>query len=149
MKKIYLFIIALTAITISSCQKDDNVEIEDPKSLLLKISETYAIGSAAKVELWSNTALSTGHQNLFIALYDSVTNKSISTATVQIMPMMEMNMNGMKMNHSAPMESPESITAINTLFPCSAVFTMPSNGTDGIWRMKIMVKKEYYSSRWH
>jgi hypothetical protein len=142
MKKIYLFIIALTAITISSCQKDDNVEIEDPKSLLLKISETYAIGSAAKVELWSNTALSTGHQNLFIALYDSVTNKSISTATVQIMPMMEMNMNGMKMNHSAPMESPESITAINTLFPCSAVFTMPSNGTDGIWRMKIMVKKE-------
>jgi len=142
MKKIYLFIIALAAITISSCQKDDNVEIEDPKSSLLKISETYAIGSSTKVELWSTTELSTGYQNLFVALYDSVTNKAISTATVHIMPMMEMNINGMKMSHSAPLESPESINAINTLFPCSAVFTMPSNGADGIWRIKVMVKKE-------
>ena len=142
MKYIFFYLIVFSIISTSSCKKDDTTEVEDPKSSLLKISETYAIGSAAKVELWSNTELSTGYQNLFVALYDSVTNKSISTATVQIMPMMEMNMNGMKMSHSAPFESPESINSINSLFPCSAVFTMPSNGTDGIWRMKIMVKKE-------
>lgn len=142
MKKIYFYFITIALIITSSCKKDNNLEIEDPKSSLLKISESYAIGSSTKVELWSKTELSTGYQNLFIALYDSISNKSISTAEVQIMPMMDMNMNGMKMSHSSPFENPASINATNSLFPCAAVFTMPSSGANGVWKMKVMVKKE-------
>jgi hypothetical protein len=141
MKKILLA--AATAITLfTSCEKDTLVEITDPKTSLLKISEAYAIGSSARVELWSKSELSTGYQNLFVALYDSASGKSISRSTVQIMPMMEMDMNGMKISHSAPFENPLSLDADNSLFHCATVFTMPSTGESGKWKMTVMVKKE-------
>lgn len=140
MKKI-LFIAYAIAI-LSSCQKDNTTEIEDPKKNLIKIADAFAIGSATKVELWSGKELNTGYQKLFIALSDSASGKAIDRSSVQILPMMFMDMNGMKMSHSAPLENPENIDALNTLFPCAAVFTMPSSGESGKWRMIVMVKKE-------
>ena len=138
-----LFFILIVAITFNSaCKKDAVLEIEDPKESLVKISEAFAIGSASKVELWSKTELSTGYQKLYVALYDSASNKTINKASVQILPMMDMDMNGMKMSHSAPLENPESIDAESSLFACAAVFTMPSSGETGKWNMLIMVKKE-------
>lgn len=142
MKKIFFFIITSAITILSSCEKDSAIETEDPKKSLIKISEAFAIGSAAKVELWSKTELSTGYQRLFIALSDSASGKTLSRSSVQILPMMDMDMNGMKMSHSAPLENPESLDADNTLFPCAAVFTMPSTGESGKWKMIVMVKKE-------
>lgn len=139
MKKILL----LAAVALfTACQKDDSIEIADPKASLNKIAEAYAIGASAKVELWSKTELSTGYQNLFVALYDSASGKAINKSTVQIMPMMDMDMNGMKMSHSAPFENPQSVDADNSLFPCAAIFTMPSTGESGKWKLNVMVKKE-------
>jgi hypothetical protein len=142
MKKIIFAAIALAITITSSCKKDSTTEIEDPKKNLIKIADAFAIGSAAKVEIWSATELNTGYQKLYIALSDSVSGKSIIRSSVQILPMMDMNMNGMKMSHSAPLENPESQDADNTLFPCAAVFTMPSTGESGKWRLIIMVKKD-------
>lgn len=142
MKKI-LFFILIAVITInSSCKKDAVLETEDPKESLIKISEAFAIGSASKVELWSKTDLGTGYQKLYVALYDSTSNKAINKASVQILPMMEMDMNGIKVTHSAPLENPENMEALNSLFTCASVFTMPSSGETGKWTMTVMVKKE-------
>ncbi len=139
MKKILL----LAAVALfTACQKDNSIEIADPKASLNKIAEAYAIGASAKVELWSKTELSTGYQNLFVALYDSASGKAINKSTIQIMPMMDMDINGMKMSHSAPFENPVSTDAENSLFPCAAIFTMPSSGESGKWKLNVMVKKE-------
>ncbi len=142
MKKILFFVLAAAITILSSCKKDGSTEIEDPKKSLIKINEAFAIGSAAKVELWSKTELNTGYQKLFIALSDSASGKALSRSSVQILPMMDMDMNGTKISHSAPLENPESMDADNTLFPCAAVFTMPSTGESGKWKMIVMVKKE-------
>lgn len=143
MKKIFIYLAAVVLAAFTSCEKNSNSpEIEDPKSSMIKISEAYAIGSAAKAELWSKTELSTGYRKLFIALYDSSSNKPLNKASVQIMPIMDMNMNGKAMSHSSPFENPQSTEAENTLFPCAAVFTMPSSGADGKWHLNVMVKKE-------
>lgn len=139
MKKILL--LAVVAM-FTACQKDNSLEITDPKASMSKISEGYAIGASTKVELWSKTELGTGYQNLFVALYDSVSGKAINRSTVQIMPMMEMDMNGMKTSHSAPFENPVSVDAENSLFQCAAVFIMPSTGESGKWALNVMVKKE-------
>lgn len=141
MKRILL--IAATIITLfTACEKDTSVEITDPKASLIKISEAYATGSSTRVELWSKSELSTGYQNLFVALYDSASGKPINRSTVQIMPMMEMNMNGTKYSHSAPSENPVSLDSDNSLFQCAAVFTMPSTDESGKWKMTVMVKNE-------
>lgn len=142
MKKIFFIAIVLAVSILSSCKKDSTIEIEDPKKNLIKIADAFAIGSATKVELWSGTALNTGYQKLYIALSDSASGKALSRSSVQILPMMDMDMNGVKTSHSAPLENPESMDADNTLFPCAAVFTMPSTGESGKWRMIVMVKKE-------
>jgi len=142
MKKILFFVFAATITILGSCQKDPIAETEDPKKSLIKISESFAIGSATKVELWSKTILGTGYQKLYIALYDSTSNKVITKASVQILPMMDMVMNGTKMSHSAPLENPENMDAENTLFASAAVFTMPSSGETGKWSIQVIVKKE-------
>ena len=142
MKKILFFVFAATITILSSCQKDPITEIEDPKKSLIKIAEGFAIGSATKVEVYSKAALGTGYQKLYVALYDSTSNKTMSKASVQVLPMMDMDMNGMKMSHSAPLENPESMDAENTLFSAAAVFTMPSSGESGKWTLQVLVKKE-------
>lgn len=142
MKKNLFIVFAVSISILSSCQKDNSIEIEDPKNKLVKIADAFAIGSSAKVELWSDTELKTGYQKLFIALSDSVSGKVLNRSSVQILPMMDMDINGTKMSHSAPLENPENIDAENTLFACAAVFTMPSSGESGKWRMIVLVKKE-------
>ena len=142
MKKILFITLAAAVSILSSCTKDSSTEIEDSKKNLVKIADAFAIGSATKVELWAGAELKTGYQKVFIALSDSASGKAISRSSVQILPMMDMDNNGVKMSHSAPLENPESMDADNTLFPGAAVFTMPSTGESGKWKMIVMVKKE-------
>lgn len=141
MNKIFIYISAVFIIASASCKKDPDPK-PDYKAGLVKITEAYASGASAKVELWAEKELSTGYQKLYLALYDSITNQILNRSAVSIMPMMEMNMDGHIMSHSAPFENPESIDAENSLFPCAAVFTMPSTGDDGKWRLEVSVKKE-------
>lgn len=141
MKKRYT--IAFLLIAFAACKKDSNTTISpDPKEGLVKVSEGYAPGAATRVELWSESTLTTGYQKLFLALYDSVSNQSLTKAAIQVMPVMDMEMNGMKMSHAAPCFQPESGQAVNTLFPCAAVFTMPGTAGQGNWSFKVAVKKE-------
>ncbi len=142
MKKFLIYLCLSLTVAVVSCKKESAKPIDELENHLLKISEAYAIGAAVKVEVWSESGLKTGYQRLYVALYDSVSNTRIHKANVEITPVMDMNNSGQKMSHSAPAENPQTDQAENMLFPCAAVFTMPSNGSDGAWRLLVMVKKE-------
>ena len=138
MKKSFLAMVlpALLAATsiLVSCSKSDTIQA-DPLESYTKQAEGYATGAAARVELYSQeSALYSGYNKFYIAVYDSVTGNRITKANIQIMPMMDMG----TMMHSAPYESPSSADAVNQLFPCSAVFIMSS--VAGSWTLKLTIQ---------
>jgi hypothetical protein len=139
---VYAFTIAVTLLT--ACKKETTnptVEIDTTKTSLVKISEAYVRGSATKVELWSDSDISTGYQKFFIALYDSVTKKPITRSIVKILPVLYEKENGSVVSSSVPVENPDSFDATQTLFQCAAVFTTPTYGDLSFWKINIMVKK--------
>lgn len=141
MKKLYAFVFLLAILT--ACKKDvDNKNITDPKEGLQKISEAYAPGVSTKIELWAKSSLTTGYNQLFVALYDSVSNQTVTKAEVRVLPVMDMEMNGMHMSHSTPSVQPESDRAENTLFPFAAVFTMPGNIDQNKWSLELTIKRD-------
>lgn len=140
MKKLYVLIFLIGVFTACTKNTDEPV-ITDPKVGLLKISEGYAIGAATRVELWSTGKLSTGFNNLYLALYDSLSNQSLNKANLQMVPVMDMVMNGMHMTHAAPCIQPESIDSENTLFGFAPVFTM-AGLDDNSWSIDVKVRKD-------
>ncbi len=130
-------ILFFALIVFSGCKKEDNpiapVTSTDPFAGLTKIAEGYAAGAAAKVQLWSKTALFTGYNNVFIAVLDSAKGTIVTDAHIHLTPMMDMGM----MKHSAPYENPASTIAVNSLFPCQIVFIMSSMG--GSWSVDVEV----------
>lgn len=133
MKSLTLYLIAIICFAFASCS-DHDPEI-NPTQGLVKISEGYALGAGAKVELWAKQELFTGYNQLFVALYDSVTKSRITEAHVHLNPAMSM-MGGM--THACPTENPEDQYAVNKLFPGAAVFIMPTSDM-GSWMMNISV----------
>ncbi|SDM47320.1 hypothetical protein SAMN05421813_11329 [Daejeonella rubra] len=144
LKKHYLSAFILAVILLTACKKETynpTVEIDTTKSSLIKISEAYAIGSATKVELWSDSEISTGYQKLYVALYDSITKKPVTRSIVEILPIIDKKINDTFISYSVPIENPESFDATETLFQCAAVFTTPTYGDLTQWRIKIRLKK--------
>jgi len=140
----YLTALSLAAIFLSACKKETNnpiVEIDTTKTSLIKISEAYAIGSATKVELWSDSEISTGCQKFSVALYDSITKKPITRSIVEILPILSEKNNNIIESSSVPVENPQSFDATETLFNCGAVFTKPTYGDLVQWSIIIRLKK--------
>lgn len=130
-----LFFLLLTAI--SACS-DDDVK-SNPTEGLTKIAEAYALGAAAKVELWAEQDLFAGFNDLFVALYDSVDGDRIIESHVTLSPVMTME-SGMK--HSCPVINPEGEDAVKELFPAAAIFIMP--GSDmSYWTMNVKVHNHH------
>jgi hypothetical protein len=137
MKKSLLILLSVGFICIvtflSSCKKDDAAE-PDPTLGLTKLTEGYALGAAAKVQVYTKeSTITSGYTKFYIALYDSTSGNRIENAHIQLTPMMDMG----TMQHSAPYENPASEDAVEHLFPCSVVFVMSSMG--GTWTVKIKV----------
>jgi hypothetical protein len=114
-----------------SCSDQDIEAV--PTAGLTKISEGYALGAAAKVEVWAAEELFAGYNQLYFALYDSLTGQAITESHIHIHPEMEMQM----MSHSCPVEEPES-EAVKKLFPAAIVFTMPSVDM-GSWKLETKI----------
>lgn len=127
-KSFYVWIASI--IFIVSCSKS-NMEV--PSGNYIKISESFAEGASAKVELYAVEQLSTGYNSVFIALYDSVTGQRLEHASITLVPMMNMG----TMMHSCPVENPANV-AVNKYFEGGIVFTMPT-GSMGSWEVKIIV----------
>lgn len=115
-------------------QSCSNTEIEpDPTTGLTLISQGYATGAAAKVEMWAPQKLFAGYNPVFFVLYDSITGKRIPDSHIHLHPLMDMH----TMTHSCPVEEPEGI-AVDELFPGGILFTMPS-GDLGSWTLEVGV----------
>lgn len=137
MKKSLMILVSLALICVivflAACSKDKIAEA-DPTEGMTKITEGYAAGASAKVQVYTKeTSITTGFTKLYIALYDSATGNRIEDAHIQLTPMMDMG----TMMHSSPYENPVSEQAVNHLFPCSVTFIMSSMG--GTWTLKIQV----------
>ncbi|RYG54450.1 MAG: hypothetical protein EOO01_01525 [Chitinophagaceae bacterium] len=116
-----------------SCSKDD-APVSSPTDGLFKIAEGYATGSGLKAGIYAKSQMVyTGYSKFFILLSDSATGSVVKNAQVELSPMMDMG----SMMHSTPFENPSSATAVNSLFPCSVVFIMPSTG--GSWSVDVTV----------
>lgn len=131
MKK-YLFssVLLILSLYIISCSK--NSTEPDTTVSYQKIAEGYVPGIAVKAVLYAKTGLTTGYNQVFIALSDSASAQTIEQAQVMLMPMMDMG----TMKHAAPVENPQLNAA--KLFAGAVIFTMPS-GTMGSWTLDITV----------
>lgn len=105
----------------------------DPTAGLVKITDGYALGAGAKVELWAESDLFAGYNNIYLALYDSISGKRITDSHIHLNPVMDMG----TMSHSCPAEEPAE-DAVNELFPAAIMFTMPS-GDMGSWKLEVKV----------
>lgn len=132
-KSRFLTICALTSvIMLTACDKSKNAEI-NPTSGLIKVIDGYALGAAAKVEVYTKEKFFAGYNKLYFALYDSMTGKRITNSHIHLNPVMKM-MNG---SHSCPREDPDE-NAINELFPGSVGFTM-ATVDKGAWTLEVNV----------
>ncbi len=120
-----------------SCSKDD-APVLNPTDGMFKIAEGSAPGSGLKTTLYAKSqTVYTGYNRFFILVSDSATGNTITNAQIELNPMMDMG----TMSHSSPFENPSSLTAVNSLFPCSVVFTMPSMG--GSWMLNVKVTNSF------
>jgi hypothetical protein len=130
--KLYFFFI-LFSLFVVSCSEDEKPF--DPTAGLVKITEGVIEDAEVKVELWAKEALFAGYNPVFFALYDVNTNERITDAHIHLHPMMYMTSG---MNHSCPVEEPESEEAVNELFPAALVFVMPTSDM-GYWKLEVSV----------
>ena len=121
----------LVVVSFFSCSDQDIDAV--PTAGLTKISEGYALGAAAKVEVWAAEELFAGYNQLYFALYDSLTGQVITDSHIHLHPIMNMQ----TMSHSCPVEEPES-EAVNKLFPAAILFTMPS-GDMSSWKLETKI----------
>lgn len=135
MKTVYRSAISLAfllSLFLVSCS-DDESQV-NPLEGLQKITEGYAMGAAAKLEIWAAEPLFTGYNPIIIVLKDSVTGRNITDAHIHLHPMMYMTSG---MNHACPYEDPEE-EAVNGVFPASITFVMPT-GDMGYWELGVHV----------
>lgn len=137
MKRIFIAAAAVlisSTVFLSSCKKDNNNGPDYPIPSNLKLlASGYAIGSAARIEVYGTDSFFVGYNPLYLALYDSAGNQRLTDAQITLHPMMTM-MGGM--SHSCPLENPASNNATDGLFSCAVVYIMPSGSTGG-WTLNV------------
>ena len=68
-----LLFISFVVASFFSCSDQDIEAV--PTAGLTKISEGYALGAAVKVEVWAHEELFAGYNQVYFALYDSLTGR--------------------------------------------------------------------------
>lgn len=136
LKTIYLVVISTF---LFSCSNDNAEVATDPLDGYSKLVEGYAIGAAAKVEVWGQKNFYMGYNKVMVVLYDSLKLKEkITDAHIQFSPLMTMTMNGVVTKHACPVENPEEI-AVDEIFPGAVAFVMPT-AMDGSWQLGVSVR---------
>jgi hypothetical protein len=131
MKDISLSILFCMLGAFSACKQSDSlVGPGETGPVLLSLGTGYAANT--KVTVFALDTLRVGYDSLYIQFADSTSQTILQTMEVTVTPMMYMT----TMSHSSPVEQCVMPGAINNLFPCAAVFTMPSNAMEP-WKLKV------------
>jgi len=119
-----VLLIGILLLTIASCRKESSVPQYAIPSDLQKIASGWVTGGAMKAEIYATSDLFVGYNKLYLALYDSLTNKRITQAQISISASYAQGVR----NQSGPVENPSTVNAdINGLFEAAVVFTQPSD----------------------
>ena len=128
---IYVICWSLFALTMASCQKDDNLEnpLEDKKIIAEK-----TINASTQVQLLADKDLVVGYQNVYVrVLKDGKTNPSDK---IEFSPVMDM----VTMKHGAPTGKFAFNSSVDA-FQGFVVFTMPT-ANDGTWAIDLKINNE-------
>lgn len=135
--KTYTIILVLSlAIMALSCQNDDEPIPFEPFKNMTKIISSETGFDAYKMDVYMNENPFVGFNNVYVALYDSISGEKASDWDVTFAPMMTMMMDGNLMMHTCPVEQPVYDTEMGA-FVGASVFIMPSNGDMGVWDFEI------------
>lgn len=136
MKSNFLMQLAVSLMFIfsfSACSDDGDTQLVPALDGYTKLQEGYAIGAAAKIEIWGEKDFFTGYNKLAVVVYDSLDlSQVITDAAISFEPEMTMDMGGMTYAHTAPVENPQE--AENGAFTGAVVFVMPTSD-NGSWNL--------------
>jgi len=129
-----------TLLTINSCKKETTEAKPDPvipnvpttPEGMVKIGETYIIGSHAKAYVYAKQNLFVGYNTLYIAMHDSTDGKRLTDGLFSLSA--EMDMGAMK--HACPIEENQFIDSNSLMYSSSLVFIMPNVDLEK-WTLKI------------
>ncbi len=109
---------------LGSCKKESGqVQYPIPSNLVM-VGSGYVTGAALRMEIYAADNLFVGYNKLYIALYDSASNKRITQAQISLYAMVKM---GTGTNLSGPVENPSGSLASNGLFNSAVVFITPGS----------------------
>jgi hypothetical protein len=134
MKNFKYLSILLLAIAFYSCSSDSDSVSENPideTSGLVKIQELSNDNHI--IELYSETGkLTQGYNQISLRIKDKATDKYVTNASLNWMPIMNMA----TMKHSCPKSLIEKVSGKQTLYEGTIVFQMAQN-TSEFWELKI------------
>jgi hypothetical protein len=135
-RSLFLISTIIAIVSFNSCKDDDIItppETNPFEDLTLVVQQNTGIGSYVKI--YADEALFVGYNNLYIALFDSVSNEQITNTSIDLVPMMDM----MSMKHSAPFVRPgDSPDPVTKAFKAAVVFIMPSSA-QGDWSLNLHI----------
>lgn len=140
MKFKYISMLLALTIAITSCKKKEEDPItptttkKNPTEGLTLLDEGYAIGAAAKVQLYGIQSFLVGYNPIYVYLTDSITGEVITDAHISFSPIMTMS--GSSMMHDTPVENPAG-EADSSLFAGSITFVMASSA--GTWDVDVHI----------
>jgi hypothetical protein len=124
-------LMALLQLSFSTCKNDiadttnnhKTTTVDSIPSAWIKIGETYTLGNAAKVVVYSEIAITTGYNKLYIAVYDSITGERLNDGHIDIDAIMQMGAD----THRAFSENEGLTSHSDKLWKANLYFTMPDS----------------------
>jgi len=133
MKKVIMGAL-LTALVFTSCKKEETTPDTTPgtpAATQVEIATATTSNNETVVLYADHNGLTNGYENIYVTVKDA-NNNSMTSATVEYTPMMDMGM----MQHSCPTEQPTFDSSIGK-YKGSAVFVMSSMA--GTWTFEVKV----------
>lgn len=134
MKNFKYLSILLLAITFYSCSSDNDSTSENPTDETLGLVKIQELSNENHIiELYSETGkLTQGYNPISLRIKDKTTDKYITNASLNWMPIMNMA----TMKHSCPKSLIEKVSGKQTLYNGNIIFQMAQNTTE-FWELTI------------
>lgn len=113
--------VILILLLLNACTKDNTIP---DKPNFVNVTEVISSGSSFNIVFYAKDSLFVGYNKVFFKITDKVTGASVSQATINLHPLMNMG----TYSHACPFENP--VTTLNTdgYFEGAILFSMPGSG---------------------